>query len=153
MPRVVSLPSRAEKEPRHFSAQLREASRRNPAMKVGSIVPLRAEPPPARGPAVATERTFPEVLKGQSPSPPPKVDSPPASPVGRGITRLLEGAVAGEKRVDAILEAAARGKTFTAAELLAMQATVFRYSQTVEVLSRATDRLVGAIKQTLGAPV
>jgi hypothetical protein len=66
---------------------------------------------------------------------------------------LLEGAVAGEKRLDAILDAAARGKTFTAAELLAMQATVFRYSQTVEVLSRATDRLVGAVKQTLGTPV
>jgi len=41
----------------------------------------------------------------------------------------------------------------TAAELLAMQTTAFRYSQTVEVLSRATDRLVGAIKQTLGTPV
>jgi hypothetical protein len=81
----------------------------------------------------------------------------PAAPVkewlARGLSRALAGASAGEARVDAILDAAARGKTFTPAELLAMQATVFRYSQTVEVLSRATDRLVGAIKQTLGTQV
>jgi hypothetical protein len=75
------------------------------------------------------------------------------SPLARGVGRALAGAAAGEARLDAILEAAARGKTFTPAELLAMQATVFRYSQTVEVLSRATDRLVGAVKQTLGTQV
>jgi len=59
----------------------------------------------------------------------------------------------GEARVDALLDAAARGKTFTPGELIALQATVFRYSQTVEVLSRATDKLVGAVKQTLGTQV
>jgi hypothetical protein len=75
------------------------------------------------------------------------------SPLARGISRALRATAAGEARVDAILDAAARGKTFTAAEMLAMQATVFRYSQTVEVLSRATDRLVGAVKQTLGTQV
>jgi hypothetical protein len=54
--------------------------------------------------------------------------------------------VASERRLDLILDAAARGKTFTPAELLGMQATVFRYSRSVEVLSRATDRLVGTVK-------
>ncbi|HVU51904.1 MAG TPA: hypothetical protein VHL80_14505, partial [Polyangia bacterium] len=73
--------------------------------------------------------------------------------LARGVSRVLAGAAAGEARLDAILDAAARGKTFTPAELLAMQATVFRYSQNVEVLSRATDRLVGAVKQTLGTQV
>jgi hypothetical protein len=75
------------------------------------------------------------------------------SPLARGLGQALAGAAAGEARLDAILEAAARGKTFTPTELLAMQATVFRYSQTVEVLSRVTDRLVGAVKQTLGTQV
>jgi hypothetical protein len=37
--------------------------------------------------------------------------------------------------------------------LIALQATVFRYSQTVEVISSAADRVVGAIKQTLGTQV
>ena len=84
-------------------------------------------------------------------APPPAASAP--SPLARGLARALDGAAAGEARLDAILDAAARGKTFTPAELLAMQATVFRYSQTVEVLSRATDRLVGAVKQTLGTQV
>jgi hypothetical protein len=77
----------------------------------------------------------------------------PASTLARGLARALAGATAGEARIDALLDAAARGKTFTAGELLAMQATVFRYSQTIEVLSRATDRLVGAVNQTLGTQV
>jgi hypothetical protein len=76
-----------------------------------------------------------------------------SSPLARGLARALENAAAGDARLDKILDAAARGKTFTAAELLAMQASVFRYSQTVEVISRATDRLVGALKQTLGTQV
>jgi hypothetical protein len=62
-------------------------------------------------------------------------------------------ALAAETKVDALLEAAARGKTFSAAELLALQATVFRYAQTVEVVSRVADRLVGAIKQTMSTQV
>ena len=66
---------------------------------------------------------------------------------------MLERTVGAEKQVDALLEAAAHGKTFTPAQLLAMQATVARYSQTVEVVSRVADRLVGAVKQTMGTQV
>jgi hypothetical protein len=51
------------------------------------------------------------------------------------------------------MRAARAGKTFSPAELLALQTTAFRYSQTVEILSRAADRLVGAVKQTLGTQV
>ena len=61
--------------------------------------------------------------------------------------------VGGERQVDTLLAAAARGKTFSPAELLALQATVFRYSQAVEIVSRATDKLVGAVKQTMGTQV
>jgi hypothetical protein len=69
------------------------------------------------------------------------------------VHALLERTLRGERQVDALLAAAARGKTFSPSELLALQATVFRYSQTVEVVSRATDKLVGAVKQTLGTQV
>ena len=55
--------------------------------------------------------------------------------------------------MDTLLAAAATGKTFSPAELLAMQATVFRYSQAVEVVSRATDKLIGAVKQTMSTQV
>ena len=80
---------------------------------------------------------------------PARVSRGPASP----LRAMLERAVGNEKQIDALLDAAARGKTFKPGELLAMQATVARYSQTVEVVSRVADRLVGAIKQTMGTQV
>jgi hypothetical protein len=80
--------------------------------------------------------------------------APGAGPqAGSGVRALLEHVVGTENRVDVLLRAAARGKTFSPAELLALQASVFRYSQTVEVASRVADRLVGAIKQTVGTSV
>jgi hypothetical protein len=69
------------------------------------------------------------------------------------VRAMLERAMGSEKQIDALLDAAARGKTFKPGELLAMQATVARYSQTVEVVSRVADRLVGAVKQTMGTQV
>jgi hypothetical protein len=98
-------------------------------------------------------------LSGSSGSPPAspevktaagsaQVDS--ASPLWR---KLTEDVLQAENRIDALIAAARRGKTFSAPELLAIQAEVFRYSQTVEVISRATDKLVGAIKQTLSTQV
>jgi hypothetical protein len=138
--------------------------------RVAPASPLPSRPhlpgPAARGRA-APHSSFVEVLREGAARPGGPAAAARASPpaaaasggaaakewLARGVSRTLAGAAAGEARLDAILDAAARGKTFTPGELLAMQATVFRYSQTVEVLSRATDRLVGAVKQTLGTQV
>jgi hypothetical protein len=79
-------------------------------------------------------------------------DSPKPPPVAPARA-LLERVAAAENRIDALLRAAAGGKTFSPGELLALQASVFRYSQTVEVVSRVADRLVGAVKQTMGTQV
>ena len=140
-------------------------------MKVGPASPPRLAPASRQARAApAPGRSFLEVLREGTPraaaTAPPgapggpgkaATPAPPgaaaASPLARRLGQALSGAAKGEAQLDAILDAAARGKTFTSTELLAMQATVFRYSQTVEVLSRATDRLVGAVKQTLGTQV
>jgi hypothetical protein len=107
-------------------------------------------------PRASTQRTFLEILReGQPQQAPPPVPAatPPPSPTVHAIAQIVQRVNTGEARVDALLDAAARGKTFTPGELIALQATVFRYSQTVEVLSRVTDKLVGAVKQTLGTQV
>jgi hypothetical protein len=67
--------------------------------------------------------------------------------------RLANDTTKAESRMDAMIEAARNGKAFSASELLGIQMEVFRYSQTVEVISRSTDKLVGAVKQTLGTQV
>ncbi len=105
--------------------------------------------------AVLAERVGPQpsatqVPKAASPvAPPPGATPAKATPV----RTMLERMVGAENQVDQLLHAAATGKTFSPAELLALQSTVFRYSQTVEVVSRVADRVVGAIKQTLGTNV
>jgi len=79
----------------------------------------------------------------------------PASGVDPGISfqKVADSAIKAENKIDAMINAAQKGKTFSANELIALQVEVFRYSQTVEVISRTTDKVVGAVKQTLGTQV
>jgi len=103
-----------------------------------------------------------QIERGPAPAPPPasrptaakarSATTTPAPPAS-GVPALLERTLGAERRVDTLLAAAATGKTFSPAELLALQASVFRYSQTVEIVSRATDKLVGAVKQTMSTQV
>ena len=122
--------------------------------------------PPAPNPAPVPERKFVDVM-GETRAPPALRPAPPVSPPPTGPPpvaaakpgeqplwqRSANQAVQAEKRLDALIDAAQKGKTFTAAELIALQAQVFRYSQTVEVISRTTDKVVGGIKQILGTQV
>jgi hypothetical protein len=130
------------------------------------IAPSFAAGPPSTTAAqgsVAPGRPFVAVLDDRLQSAAPQTTSAPAatpaatmpapcSPAGP-VRAMLERAMGSEKQIDALLDAAARCKTFKPGELLAMQATVARYSQTVEVVSRVADRLVGALKQTMGTQV
>ncbi|HVZ87660.1 MAG TPA: hypothetical protein VHG72_11870 [Polyangia bacterium] len=109
-----------------FAAVLDE--RLGPAVEPARGAPAPTSPGPARSPAVPRDAAGP-------------------------LRAMLERTLGSERQVDALLDAAARGKTFSPAQLLALQATVARYSQTVEVLSRVADRLVGAVKQAVGTQV
>ena len=131
-PTPTHRPALASRPAKSFTTVLDEGSAvgAQPPVAAAAARPATTRPAPARAPA--------------APTPPPT-----SNPLRAMLTR----AVGAEKQVDALLEAAARGKTFTPAQLLAMQATVARYAQTVEVVSRVADRLVGAIKQTMGTQV
>ncbi|MDZ4697009.1 MAG: hypothetical protein SGI86_17865 [Deltaproteobacteria bacterium] len=106
---------------------------------------------------------FSTVLKGTNPPANSPVENKTATltnpiPDGPGpatlaLTALVEGTIGAGTRVDAMLSAVRRGKTFSPAELLALQCDVSRYSQSVEVLSRTTDRLLGGLKQILNTQV
>ena len=106
---------------------------------------------PLGGPSATPARPAAADTASKPSKPPTSLTNP--RPTTSPVRAMLERTVGAEKQVDALLDAAARGKTFTPAQLLAMQATVARYSQTVEVVSRVADRLVGAVKQTMGTQV
>src|SRR5690348_4004664 len=105
-------------------------------MRIGS---RGAAPPPHHSLPAASRctRSFTTVLDerlaaGPPPGPRPPGPAPQASAQARApVRKMLEGLVTTEDRIDALVQAAARGKTFSPAELLALQAAVFRYSQTV----------------------
>jgi len=103
---------------------------------------LVEHPPPLDGGG----RSFMQVL-GETAGP----QSP--APSARSWTAVLARTAETERTVDSLIAAAARGRTFTPAQLLALQATVARGAQTVEVLSRAADRVVGTVKQTLNGQI
>jgi hypothetical protein len=117
---------------------------------------------PATARRVPSQRSFTAVL-GEQPGarpnapgakqPHPNNPEPAAATSGASARAMLERVVSAENHLDTLLRAAARGKTFSPSELLALQAGVFRYAQTVEIASRVADRLVGAIKQTVGTNV
>ena len=136
-------------------------------MRIAPALPGRSPAPPEPRTSAAAKK-FTAVLdeaslvapsrpatavKGPSRAPSPTAAVTRPAPATTPLRAMLERTVGAEKQVDALLEAAARGKTFSPAQLLAMQATVARYSQTVEVVSRVADRLVGAVKQTMGTQV
>src|SRR5579871_3946529 len=131
-------------------------------MRVGSPSPSTQTIPAGPGArAPAATRSFAEVLDERAPGAPGPTtaarEAAPTPALARGgvppLRATLAQALGAERQVDALLEAAARGRSFTPGQLLAMQATVARYAQTVEVVSRVADRLVGAIKQTIGTQV
>jgi hypothetical protein len=112
------------------------------------------------GPRSAGRRTFMEVL-GEGGRPPTATGPPHAPPTAGAIAgpaptpvrAMAQGALDAEREIDAVLATAASGRTFSPAELLALQVKVFRYSEAVEIISRTADRVVGALKQALGTQV
>ena len=67
---------------------------------------------------------------------------------GRALS-TLEGVERAQRRLDAVLAAARAGRTFTAQELLGLQAEAYRFGQTVDLSARLVEQGAQAVKQAL----
>jgi hypothetical protein len=63
--------------------------------------------------------------------------------------RSLEGSQA---RLDRVLEGARAGRTFTAGELLALQADAYRFTQSLDLAGKLVEHGVQSVKQAVNAP-
>jgi hypothetical protein len=63
--------------------------------------------------------------------------------------RLLSRVARGERYVEQVVRGAAAGAAYTPADLLAIQAQVYRYTQEVELVSKFVDRATSAVKTVL----
>lgn len=73
----------------------------------------------------------------------------PAPPLAAGL-RSVEAAQA---RLDAVLAAARRGQSFSAGQLLALQADAHRLTQTLDVAGKLVEQGVQSVKQAIQTPV
>jgi len=73
----------------------------------------------------------------------------PAATVSRWVGRVAEA----QARMDRILALAASGRTFSPAELLALQAGVAQASLTVDLAGKVLDRVTSGLRQVLQTQV
>jgi hypothetical protein len=96
---------------------------------VSALPPVRAPPPTgaaAAGPARAGVTSFAGVLKG----------------LGQEVQR-------GESLMQTALGAGRSGRELPAADLIALQAGVYRYGEVVDLASRLVDRATSSVKTVL----
>lgn len=117
-------------------------------MAVTPVAPAAA-PRAAALSEAAPRRTFREVLHASVGRPSPQ--AAPALPrVALEAARAVEQA---QRRLDSVLDAARRGRTFTAQELLALQTVAYRYAQTVDLAARMVEHGAQAVKQAVNTQV
>jgi hypothetical protein len=124
----------------------------------GPAVPI----PPPRVPtasATAAPRFGELVAQARAPRTAPP---PPSTPTGNASTpvtgagalteagrQLLARVARGERYVENVVRQAVGGRAFTPADLLAMQAQVYRYTQELELVSKLVERGTSTVKTVL----
>ena len=114
-------------------------------MAITPIAPLPG--PAAASPAVGAR--FGPLLEARLR--PAYLPAPPAQ--GAPFAAALRGVEAAQARLDAILAAARQGQTFSAGQLLALQADAYRLSQTLDVAGKVVEQGVQSVKQAVQTQV
>ena len=71
----------------------------------------------------------------------------------RTAARALDQVSSAQTRMDKVLELAQSGKTFTPAELLALQTQMYRASQELDLAGKVVEKATGGVKQILQTQV
>lgn len=76
-----------------------------------------------------------------------------AAPAVERVGAVAREVEAAQSRLDALLGQAAQGRTFSPAELLALQTTAYRTGQVLDLAGKVVDKAAGGVKQTLQTQV
>jgi hypothetical protein len=85
------------------------------------------------------------LLRARAPTSPPDLRS--AHPAISALASVERA----QARLDAVLAAARAGRTFTAAELIGLQAEAYRCAQTVDLASKLAEQGAQSVKQALNS--
>ncbi len=110
------------------------------------LAPVGAPAPAMPAQAAASHRqSFVKVLEARA----PPAKAPPAGPPSPAGAAALAAVERAQARLDAVLQAARSGRTFTAQELLGLQAEAYRTVQTVDLAARLVEQGAQSVKQAL----
>lgn len=74
-------------------------------------------------------------------------------PAGGAMQRVFEDVMAGQNKLDSIMNLALSGRNFSQQELLALQAGVYRFTQELELTSKVIEKGTSSVKQVLNTQV
>lgn len=77
----------------------------------------------------------------------------PSETTGAALASVFRGVEAAQARLDQVLAAARTGRTFTAGQLLALQADAYRFTQALDVASKVVETGVQGVKQVVATPL
>ncbi|AEI69029.1 hypothetical protein [Corallococcus macrosporus] len=124
----------------------------------GAGVPVATEGPPKSAPTAAPRGV--SRAEGVGPAAPGRADVKPGAPVdsvqaarAQQAAQVLDRVGQAQKRLDHILHLAQSGRSFTPAELLALQAHVYRASQELDLAGKVVEKATGGVKQVLQTQV
>ena len=111
-----------------------------------AIPPVAAPAPAAAAAPISLERpSFSALLESR---PLPRAAPSPA-PEPHAALSALAGVERAQARLEAVLAAARTGRTFTAGELIGLQAEAYRCAQTVDLAAKLVEQGAQSVKQAL----
>jgi hypothetical protein len=118
---------------------------------------LAQQPQGMAPPEKLGESKFDGVLadKAQAAAPVHAVEpaTPAMGPVLSAVNHVVRELEQGQQVLDRIIRAAGRGKQFTNAELLSLQASMYRYTQELELVSKVVEKGTTGLKDVLKTQV
>lgn len=77
----------------------------------------------------------------------------PIRPVLNAVSNMVRELEHGQRVLDRLIQAAGNGKQFTHAELLSLQASMYRYTQELDLVSRVVEKGTSGLKDVLKTQV
>jgi hypothetical protein len=115
-------------------------------MPIAPIGPAAAAARPQ--PVASPPRTFGAALEARG-----AARTLPAAPHRTPLPAALGAVERAQARLDAVLSAARSGRTFSAGELLGLQAEAYRTAQTVDLAAKLVEQGAQSVKQALNTQV
>jgi hypothetical protein len=94
-----------------------------------------------------TPGRFEDVMQRTSAASPAAAEGPSA------LGRVLRSVEDGQREMDRIIRLARSGRTFSAAELVGLQARVYRLSQELDLTSKLLEKATSGVKQAMSTQV